>query len=63
MRFDMPAVGVETIKTMVEVKASVLAVEAEKTIVFDRKEMVRLADQHKIAILGVDEENIERLGW
>jgi len=56
MRFDMPAVGVETIKTMIEVRASVLAVEAEKTIVFDREEMVRLADQNKIAILGMEEE-------
>jgi DUF1009 family protein len=56
MRFDMPAVGVATVKTMVEVKASVLAVEAQRTIVFDREAMVRLADQNKIAILGVDEE-------
>jgi len=56
IRFDMPAVGIETLKTMIEVKASVLAVEAEKTIVFDREEMVRLADQNKIAILGVGEE-------
>jgi DUF1009 family protein len=57
LRFDMPAVGVDTVKTMAEVKASVLAVEAEKTIVFDREEMVRLADQKKIAILGVEEES------
>ena len=56
IRFDMPAVGVETIKTMIEVKASVLAVEAEKTIVFDREEMIGLADQNGIAIVGVDEE-------
>jgi DUF1009 family protein len=56
MRFDMPAVGVETVKTMVEVKASVLAVEAERTIVFDREAMVQLADQNKIAILGMHGE-------
>jgi DUF1009 family protein len=56
MRFDMPAVGVDTVQTMVEVKASVLAVEADRTIVFDREAMVKLANQNKIAILGVDEE-------
>ena len=63
MRFDMPAVGVETIRTMVEVKASVLAVEAKKTIVFDREDMVGLADEHKIAVLGMDEENQSGLVW
>ncbi|MBW2108949.1 MAG: LpxI family protein, partial [Deltaproteobacteria bacterium] len=58
MRFDMPAVGLETIRTMAEVKASVLTVEAGKTIVFDTEEMIRIADQHKIVILGVNEGSL-----
>lgn len=53
MRFDVPAVGVETIQAMGNVGASVLAVEAAKTVVFDREEMVALADQQGIAIMGV----------
>ena len=56
MRFDVPAVGIETVKTMAEVKASVLAVEADRTIVFDREAMVQYADQNKIAIFGMDED-------
>ena len=55
MRFDMPAVGVKTIKTMRDVGASVLAVEAGKTVVFDREEMVALADRNGIAIIGIEE--------
>ncbi len=55
LRFDMPAVGVETIQAMSAVKASVLAVEAEKTIAFDRKEMVKIADDKGIAIIGLED--------
>jgi DUF1009 family protein len=54
MRFDIPAVGVKTIKTMRDVGASVLAVEAGKTAVFDREEMVALADRNRIAIIAIE---------
>ncbi|MBU0991806.1 MAG: UDP-2,3-diacylglucosamine diphosphatase LpxI [Proteobacteria bacterium] len=53
MRFDVPAVGAETIKTMHESGVSVLVIEAGKAVVFDRKEMIGLADQHKIVILAL----------
>ncbi|MBW2318549.1 MAG: UDP-2,3-diacylglucosamine diphosphatase LpxI [Deltaproteobacteria bacterium] len=54
LRFDMPAVGIKTIKTMCDVGATVLAVEANRTVVFDRKEMVVLADRHGIAIIATE---------
>ena len=53
-RFDVPAIGVDTIRTMAETGAFALAIEAGKAIVFDRKEMIRLADQHGIAIIALD---------
>jgi len=53
MRFDMPAVGPKTIESMFDVHAAVLAVEADKTVVFDRKDMVDLADERGIAIIGI----------
>jgi DUF1009 family protein len=34
----------------------VLAVEAGRAVVFDRKEMIALADRHGIAIIGWPEE-------
>ena len=40
LRFDVPSVGLGTIQTMARVKASILAVEAGKTFLFDRPEMV-----------------------
>ncbi len=52
LRFDVPAVGLQTIETMKEVGASVLVVEAGKTLMFDREEMIEAANQAKIAILS-----------
>ena len=53
LRFDVPAVGLDTIATMQEVKAAVLAVEAGKTLIFDRLEMRQIVDQAGIAVWGV----------
>ena len=53
MRFDVPAVGLETIKSMISANITALAVEAQKTLVFDQDEMIRLADRENIAIVGV----------
>jgi len=53
-RFDVPTVGIETIKTMLAAKAHVLAIEADKVIVFNRQEMIELADQHGMVIIGLD---------
>jgi UDP-2,3-diacylglucosamine hydrolase len=55
LRFDLPAVGPGTIEAMREVEAGVLAVEAGKTLMFDRQTMISLADQAKIAVWGVAE--------
>ncbi|HEX8908856.1 MAG TPA: UDP-2,3-diacylglucosamine diphosphatase LpxI [Anaeromyxobacteraceae bacterium] len=52
-RFDLPAVGPDTVEVMREAKARVLAVEAGATLVMDREEMVRRADRAGIAVVGV----------
>ena len=54
LRFDVPAVGLDTIAVMTEVKASVLAVEAGKTLIFDRPEMIQAADRARIAVIGLE---------
>jgi hypothetical protein len=53
IRFDIPAIGAQTIKTMHEVGAGVLVVEAGKTVVFDREEMIELANEFGIAIVAM----------
>lgn len=54
-RFDVPAVGIQTIRCMHESGARLLVIEAGKAIVFDREEMVTLADETGIGIVAIDE--------
>ena len=53
LRFDVPAVGLETIQALVEVKAGALAVDAGKCLMFNREEMLQEADRAGIAVWGV----------
>ena len=52
MRFDVPAIGPDTIENLKKNKAACLVVEADKTIIIDMSETIKLAETHKIAILG-----------
>ncbi|MDD5084456.1 MAG: UDP-2,3-diacylglucosamine diphosphatase LpxI [Candidatus Omnitrophica bacterium] len=52
MRFDVPAVGINTIRVMKESGAKVLAFEAGKTIFIDKADVVQEADKAGITIIG-----------
>jgi UDP-2,3-diacylglucosamine hydrolase len=53
-RFDVPAVGVSTLRSMVSKQpGGVLAVEAGKTMMVEEEEMIKFADEHKISIVAV----------
>ena len=52
MRFDVPVVGIPTVETMAEAGATCLCLTAGKTLMFDREEMLRLADRHRIAVVA-----------
>src|SRR5262245_21682895 len=53
LRFDLPAVGPRTIEVMASVKASVLAVEAGRTVLLDREIMLEQAKSARIVIVGI----------
>jgi len=55
LRFDLPAIGMKTLDTMKEVHASVLAVEAEYALFFDRKPVIQAANNAGIVIVGIEE--------
>lgn len=52
MRFDVPVVGLATIQAMRLAGATLLSVDAGKTLMFDRDDMVASADDAGIAIVG-----------
>lgn len=58
MRFDVPVVGVPTIETMINAGATCLCLTAGKTLIFDREEMLTLANRNKISIVGAGAETI-----
>jgi DUF1009 family protein len=55
MRFDVPVVGVPTVQALIDAGATCLSVTAGKTLIFDREEMLELANKHKIAVVGSPE--------
>ncbi|TCS80486.1 LpxI family protein [Pectinatus cerevisiiphilus] len=52
-RFDVPAVGIKTIESMLTVHAGVLAVEAGKTIIVDKEKVLSLANNNGIAVVAL----------
>jgi DUF1009 family protein len=53
LRFDLPAVGPRTIEIMASVNASVLAIEAGRTIILDRDLTLKKAKSARIAVVGI----------
>jgi UDP-2,3-diacylglucosamine hydrolase len=53
MRFDIPVIGLATLKTMIESGATALVIDANCTLVFDREELLDTANRHSIAIVGL----------
>jgi len=51
--FDVPVIGASTIPVMVETGTTVLAVDAGRTLLLDREEMLEAANRGKIAIIGM----------
>jgi UDP-2,3-diacylglucosamine hydrolase len=50
MRFDVPVIGLKTIDVMRRSNATALAIDAGRTLLFDRDELIRAADDAEIAI-------------
>jgi DUF1009 family protein len=58
MRFDVPTIGVGTVRNLVEAGGQVLAVEADKTIIVDEAAVVQFADRHRLTIVAVQAADI-----
>ncbi|MCP4173028.1 MAG: LpxI family protein [Fuerstiella sp.] len=61
MRFDVPTVGVETIKTIHQAGGRVLAIEAGMTIILEPQEVADLADRFGISIVAVNADELSLL--
>jgi DUF1009 family protein len=53
MRLDVPVIGLNTLKAMIKVRARVLAIEAQKSIIINRERLIKEAESAGISIAGV----------
>jgi DUF1009 family protein len=51
MRFDVPLVGLETLKALIRSGGRVLALEEGKTLLMDKEELIKLADENSVSIV------------
>ena len=56
LRFDVPAVGVDTVELLHELKGAVLAVEAGKTILLEKEDLLKEANRRGIVVVAVSGE-------
>ena len=54
MRFDVPVIGPETITAAAEAAVDVIAVEAGKTLLLDKEEIVARCERLKVTLLAVE---------
>jgi DUF1009 family protein len=54
LRFDVPAVGLETIRVCAAADVAVLALEARRTLLLDKAELLREADRSGLSVVGVE---------
>jgi len=50
MRFDVPVVGLPTVESMKQAGATALAIDAQRTLLFDRELLIAMADDAGIAV-------------
>jgi DUF1009 family protein len=55
LRFDVPAVGVDTVANIHKIGGTVLAIEAGKTILLEKESLLRQADGYGISVVGVSD--------
>lgn len=52
MRFDVPVIGVPTVEVMKQAGATAIHVTPQKTLLFDKDDLIRRADDYRISIVG-----------
>jgi DUF1009 family protein len=62
MRFDVPVIGLPSIEHMAQAGVTALAIDAGRTLLFDRPQLIALADAKNIAIQAVSPPAAEPKG-
>lgn len=63
MRFDVPFFGMDTLKNLAASGASVLAMEADKTIAVEVRQCADFADKNNICVIIIDDDTVQKGEW
>jgi DUF1009 family protein len=55
LRFDVPVIGLNTIENFQDAGGGVIAIEAGRTLMLDKEQILKWADAEKICVIGVKE--------
>jgi len=53
MKFDIPLIGPDTLNALIEAKGKALALEGERTLLMDKSELVKIADENSISVVVI----------
>ena len=53
LRMDIPAIGIDTIKTLVRFKVNCLAIESNKMLIVEKEKLIKLAERSNICVVSV----------
>ena len=56
MRFDIPVIGLHTLKVLKKAKATALALEAGRAIILDKEELIKQADKMNICLTVINQK-------
>ena len=59
MRFDIPVIGMHTMKVLKKAKAGALAVQAGRAIILEREKVITAADGMELAVVAVENDRNE----
>lgn len=58
LRFDVPAIGMTTLKAVISCKARVLAVQSGVTFIMEKSKLLKEAEKHGVSIVAIDDLTI-----
>ena len=53
IRFDLPVIGIKTIKNLIEAKGKVIAIKAGKTIILNKEKVIEECFKNRIKLTGI----------
>ncbi|MDZ7673344.1 MAG: UDP-2,3-diacylglucosamine diphosphatase LpxI [Halanaerobiales bacterium] len=58
LRFDLPTIGLNTVKNLISINASALVLESKRILMLEKDEIIELADKHDLSIYSISGKEV-----